>query len=185
MKLFSNKTKNCDVKRGKYFTAVMLSALLNMILMLRWEEEALCQSFCNFHDQSSLPVDVSTSGLWSLMTIQEGDTIFLFSGVSNREWERARGHGQASCQDCGWDHHQLHPSIQLSFFRISQAAALRPVSCQILKIGKNKSGSSPQKKKNREFLPYTIILNTFLLCSVIKGKSRLGSEDFSKKTLPN
>lgn len=124
----------------------MLSKLLNKILMLRWDEEVLCQSFCNYFTTKAvclwtyLPVGCEVS--WPF---KEGDAIFLLSGVSNRELERARSHGQASCQDCGWDHHQPHPSIQLSFFRILQAAALGPASCQVLRIGKNKSGSSPQK----------------------------------------
>lgn len=101
--------------------------------------------------------------------------VFLLrlTGVSSREWDTAESHRQASCQGCEWDHRQPHPSIQPNFFRISQATALGPASCQVLKIGKLKV--NPPHKKVWEFSYYTTILNTFLLYNIIT-ESRLGSQ---------
>lgn len=102
-----------------------------------------------------------------------------FPGVSNREWERARSHGQASLPRLWMKSSSTppqHPAQLLQNFTGYSPRASLLLGSQ---NRKNKSGSSPQN--SWESLHYTITLNMFFLCSLIKEQIRILRKTFPQR----
>lgn len=133
-------------REGKYFAAVMFGALLNVILMLRWEEEALCQSLCNCFLTTAVYSGTLPPGGEVPRPSRKEPPCFSQAPSCLKQGVGQGWKPRASLWPRRWMRSSSpHPSFQPSSFRTAQAPALAPASRQVLKTGKTKSGSSPQK----------------------------------------